>query len=322
MAYPGVANASNSNAFPATILAVYVNGGSAKWQTLGEIAEGSELNLEFFTNLDSKRRDRSQGASHFTAKFRMTQSSSVELKLLDSLTDGTQNFLFKCIDAGAIPANAAVTVGWFAVSSTQVMGVHAQAKFDGDEQSFGYIDIELSGSLLTSEIDAAVKPSIATAQFEATGDTGIFHAIGTYTAALDGGLPTPSHKKPCGVASITLADHAGGSPQTIYPIYNVKIGFDFPVLTEGARRYPLNTVNIAIEFEWGSTQTDLLLLDSIAPLAVDAVITMRNAEVFTLSDQTGNKIKYSNVGTMDKLRFSLYTLNGTILKSDFDGTVG
>jgi hypothetical protein len=253
----------------------------------------------------------------------MNQASSVELKLLDTLTDGTQSFLFKLADAGTPPANSTVTQGWFVVNSTQVRGIHAKATFDGDEQALGYIEVDMSGSLLNTEIDAAVKPSLKAADFETSTGGGTFHAIGTYTILItDGGQPTPSHKKPCGVTSITLADHNDAGAQTIAPIYNVKIGFDWPTMNEGSRMYPLNTVNIAIEFEWGSTANDLLLLDSIAPLAVDAVITMRNGEVFTLSDQTGNKIKYSNVGTMDKLRFNLYSLNGTILKSDFDAMIG
>jgi hypothetical protein len=321
MAYPAVANASNSNAFPATILAVYANGGDSKWQTLGEIGEGSEMDLEYFTNLDSLRRDRSQGASKFTAKFKMMQASTVECELIDALTDGTQDFLFKLVDAGAAPVNSTSTVGWVTVSHLQVLGIHAKIVFDGTEQDCGYIEIEMNGAILTSEIDAALAATIKATDFEATGGTGNFKTIGTYTAATDGGSPAPTHKKPCGVTSIALADHAGGSPQTLYPIYNLKMSYDFPVLAEGARTYPLNTVNIAIEFEWGSTTTDLMLLDSIAPLEVDAVITMRNGMVWTLSNQTGNKIKFTNSGTMDKLRFNVYTLNGTILKTSFDGIV-
>ena len=324
MTMPAVTSQSNDNIFPSTFKAVYVRESGGKWQTLGSIYD-TELDDETFTKNDSRRRPRGQGASKITAKCKMMQASITELELLPTLCNGANDFLFQLIESEAIPVTTpAATTGWVLVTAAQIKAVHARFVADGDESDEQYIELDWQGAALDSELDAMLKASIADIHFASSADsaTAVFYTIGTYTAAKDGGRPSPLHYKPCGVSTLTLADHAGGDAQTISPIMNFKLSYDFTVQTEGVRQYPTNAVMISASFESLSTiVTDMLIQNSINSLELDAVITMRNGMVHTLTDVVGHKVSLQSKGDMDKSRVNLYTLEGAVLKSAFNALV-
>ncbi len=322
MTYPAIGATDYSNIYPATIVAAYIRPDGEKWQTLGSI-EDSSLEIESFTKPDTKKRDTFQGASKFTAKVNMMQTSQYELGTLPLLCDGTNDFLFKLIDAESIPSGSAATTGWFYISAEQVKAVHAKAVLSGDESSGGRIELDFQGAIAAADLDACVKAVIDAADFESSSDANTFHSLGVYSAAMDGGNPAINNIQYGGVSSITEADAAGGGAQTINPIFDPKIEFDFPVYKEGIRQYPLNTVDIAIDLSWGETDsTNLLLLDSIDPLRVNVVINMTNGLIITLNGITGNKTHFKNIGTMDKPRVTGLIHNGSILRSDYNGILG
>ena len=323
MALPAVTTASPANIKAAAFLGVYVKDTTlSKWQTLGSIAQGV-LNVHDFTSPDSLARNKTNGASDFTAKCIMKQASLTEIELLDSLCNGTNAFLFKLTDAGAIPSGgAAVTAGWVVVTAAQV-GVKAKLVLDGTPEQDAHIELEWQGSILNSAKDAALKASIQDTDFASSADsTGVFQAIGTYTATKDGGSPTNSHLKSCGVSSITIKNTASARAQGLSPITNVKISFDMLATTDGLRRYLPNALDVAIEYDWMATDSaDLLLLDAFVAVDPNVVITMLSGLVITLNNQVGIETNFQSSGDMDKSRAVIFTHKGKVLQSSFDGIV-
>jgi hypothetical protein len=323
MAFPTVTTASPANIKPAAFLAVYAaDVTTGKWQTLGSIAEGV-MNIADFTSPDSLGRNKTNGASNFTAKCKMKQTSLTELELLDSICAGTVSFLFKLSDAGAIPTSPAVTAGWVTVSSSQV-GVKARLVCDGTPENDRYIELEWQGSLLLSEKDACVKASIDDNLFASSADsaTAPFYAIGTYTAALDGGSPKNANLKPCGVSTITIIDSAGGDPVVMSPIQNVRMSYDMLATQDGRRRFLPNSLDVNIEYDWMATDSaDLLLLDNMVVLDIVIGIVMLDGVTFTLTNQVGIETNFEVSGDMDKIRVVRFTHKGKVLQSSFDGIV-
>ena len=318
-----------ANIYPAAFLGVYirVTGGADYWQTLGSISSGV-LNLQSFSVNDSLARNKSQGAVNFTAKCNMLQASLTELELLDSICNGQNDFLFKTTTAGAIPAppDSAATTGWIEVSASQV-GCKAKVVCDGDPSNDMHIELDWQGSILLSAYDSAVNPTIggssAGAAFASSAQSGsTYYAIGTYTASYDGGSSINANIKPCGISSITLADNAGGGTETISPISNVKMSYEFLATTDGIRRFLPNSLDINLEYDWLATkEDDLQLLDSLLPLNLNIVVTMLNGRVFTLNNLVGVESNYEISGDMDKARVLRFTHKGKILQSSFDGIV-
>jgi hypothetical protein len=324
MAFPTVITASPANIKPAAFLGVYVRDHvSNKFQTIGSIADGV-MNVAGFTSPDSLGRNRTNGAFNFTAKCKMKQTSLTELELLDKLCDGTNDFAFKLSDAVALESGGtAALVGWVGVQAAQV-GIKAKLVCDGTPENDRYIELEWQGSLLTSELDAALKYTTGDTEFASSADsaTAVFYAIGTYGADQDGGSPKNANLKPCGVSTITLADVAGGSAIGMSPIQNVKMSYDMLATQDGIRRFLPNALDINIEYDWMATDNaDLLLLDSMAPLNINAVITMLDGVVFTLANQVGIETNFEVSGDMDKARVVRFTHKGKVLQSSFDGIV-
>lgn len=318
MAFPTVATPSPSYHRPAGFQAVYIRPSGELYQTLGAISEGT-LKFSDYKESDSVGKNKSF-AVEFTASCRMMQASLTEIELMDTICAGTNAFLFKMSDSGAIPGAAAVTEGWVLVSAAQV-GCKATLVMDGDPNANAYILLEWQGSLLLSAYAAAVKASIDDNEFEATGGAGTLKAIGTYTAALDGGSPTPANIKPCGISSVTLAE-AGGAAQTLGAVKNAKIQFKFNAEEDGLRRFLPHSVGVDIEYEWMQTDAaNLINLYTMVDTEIDAVITMLNGVVITLSNKVGISTAFESVGNYDKIRVVRFQHQGQMLKSAFDGCV-
>jgi hypothetical protein len=321
MGFPAVTN-SVANIKPATIVQAYVADSTTnKWQTLGSI-RGGVLNVEDYTSPDSVGRNKTIGASKFTAKLTMKQCSSVELKLLDSLVAGTNAFLFQLADAGSIPVTTpAVTAGWVTVSSSQT-GVKATVVADGTPADERHIDLEFQGVIMNTQKDAALKASIADVQFASSADsaTAVFYGIGKYTATKNGGVPDVTHIKPCGISSIQIEDANSTGLQTIGPITNAKISLASLTTIDSIQRYLPLGIDIAVSYDWMSSDSaNLLLLDSMAGIDVNVVIAMMDTETFTLSNMVGLQTNFETSGDMDKTRVVRFTHVGKILLASFDG---
>ena len=160
-----------ANITPAAFQAVYIKTGSEKWQTLGAISNGV-LNINTFSAPDSLTRNKAINSIGFSAKCRMMQSSSIALLLLDNICDGSNSFLFKMTDAATVTTSAAYA-GWIYVTNSQV-GCKGKVVADGTPEDNRYIELEWQGSIYNSDANetAMLKPTLQTADFEATGSGG------------------------------------------------------------------------------------------------------------------------------------------------------
>lgn len=319
MAFATIATPSPAYHRPAGFQSVYIRPSGELYQTLGLIKDASLMFKDYSTN-DQTGRNKAH-AVEFTAKCKMKQTSLTELELIDTLCNGTNAFLFKMSDAAAIPTVAAVTEGWVLIAASQV-GAKAKLVADGDPSNERVIELEWQGSLLLSEVAAAVKASIDDNEFEATGGSGTFKSIGTYTAALNGGLGTPANVRPCGLTSITLAD-TGGAAQTLGAVTNVKMSYEFLADIDSKRRFlPRNAVDISIEYDWMQTDAaNLLNLGTFVDADVDLVITAIDNMVFTHTNQVGIATNYESTGDYDKIKVIRFTHMGKIYSTGFDGIV-
>jgi hypothetical protein len=320
MPFPVVTTASPANMRLATFIGLYIAGVGEKWQTLGDLAEGI-MNIESFDKPNSMGKNRSQGVWNFTASCKMKQTSLTELELLDTIQNGLNSFLFKLSDA-VTPAGAA-SEGWVHVTAAQV-GVKGRLVADGTPEDDRHILLEFQGSIYASTANtlALLKPTLAAANFEATGDAGTFHAIGVYTAATDGGSPDLTHIRSCGVASLTLDIEGGASPQTMSPISDVKCTVEGLADEDSIRRFLPASLSVNIELDWKATDNaDLLLLDEMLALSPKAIITFIDGLVLTLDGKTGLKVNFESASDGEKNRVVRFTMLGKMLNSAFDSVV-
>jgi len=321
MAFPTVTTASPANIKPSAIVAVYAaDSSTSKWQTLGSIGE-STLNIQDFSSPDSMNRNKTNGAFKFTAHVIMKQCSLYELELIDSITNGTNAFLFKLPDAGAIPTGGSTaTEGWFKVTAAQV-GVKYKLVCDGTPENDMHIELDFQGTAILSAKDGMVKAAIDDNEFASSADsaTAPYYNIGTYTATLDGGSPSNTHLYPCGVASMTLTDDAGGGAVTMSPIQNIKLSFEQLATEDGLLRFLPNALRINFEFDWmASDAADLLLLDGMVVLDVNPTLTFASGLIVTFDNQTGIETNLELPGNMEKNRVIRFTAKGDILNSSLD----
>lgn len=318
MAFPSI-TVSNAYHRPAAFRAVYAKAPAKVFQTLGSIS-GGELKFTNFAEADSQGRNKAH-AIGFTAKCKMKQASLIELELLDTLQNGTNDFLFQLSDAAAVPDTAAATEGWVGLTSAQV-NVKAKPILDGTPENNRVIELEWSGSLLLSELDAAVKYSLEKSYFDdgSVGDP--FFAIGTYDMTThNGGLPTNSHIVPNGVSKIEIAA-TGGAYVELGRVKNFKGSFDFLSDPDGLKRHSVYAVAVDLEYEWMQTDAaDLLNLDAMDVLDVDVKVTMLSGLIITLSNQVGITTDYEVSGDFDKIKVVRFKHTGKILTTSFDGIV-
>lgn len=319
MAFPTIATPLNAYRVPAAIQSIYVRPSGELYQTLGAI-QGGEIVFDDYEQEDSLGKNKVLQSMSVTAKATMLQCSVTEIELLDTLIAGTSSFLFKMADAAAIPTGgAAATEGWVLLSSSQVGLKRVKIDLSGDVESPAKIELEFSGSLQYSAVDAAVKASIDDDEFEATGGTGTFKAIGTYTAAKNGGLPTPTNIKSCGISSLTLADTLGAA-QTLGPIDEPTIEFEYMAEEDSLKIGRIRIVAVNINYKWKQTDAvNLLNLNAFSDSEIDAVVTMVNGLVLTLTNQVGIGARFESVGDFDGTRSIIFRHKGKVLPSAIDG---
>jgi enamine deaminase RidA (YjgF/YER057c/UK114 family) len=316
MPFPTIATPSNANRIAAAIQSVYVRPNGEKYQTLGAIRD-AELAIEDYVQADGRRKNKAF-AKTVTAKATMMQCTATEIELLDSLVNGTNDFLFKMADAAAIPVTTpAVTGGWFLFTSGQI-GVKPKIVLSGNVEKNAEIQLEFSGSLQFSEVDAAVKASIVDTDFESSTETGAFHTIGTYGTAKDGGRPKQANIKSCGISSLTLAD-TGGAAQTLGPVDDPTIEFDYIAETDSLNVFRPRFVNVNAQYSWKQTDSvNLLNLDTFTDEEIDAVITMKSGLVMTLTNQVGIGARLESVGDYERTRAIVFKHQGSVLVTDID----
>jgi hypothetical protein len=310
-----------ANITPAAFMAVYIKTGSEKWQTLGAISSGV-LNINQFSAADSLTRNKAINSIGFSAKCNMMQCSVVEMELLDNICAGSNSFLFKLTDAATVSTSAAYA-GWVYVTNSQV-GVKAKVVADGTPEDNRHIELEWQGTIYNSDANevAMLTPTLETGDFEATGSGGTYHAIGTYTAATDGGNPIISQIRSCGVSTVTFDTSPASGAETIAPIQNVKMTLEMLANTDGLRRFLPNTLDVSLEFDWMATlNSDLLLLGNAVAQDVKIIVTMLDAVVFTFDNQVGLESNFEVSGDMDKNRVVRWTSKGKVLQSSIAGIV-
>jgi hypothetical protein len=320
MAYSTIGTLTNANRIAATVHAVFIRPSGELYQTLGVIKEGTDIVLEDYAENDSDGRNKSINSKSIKATITMMQCSLTEAELLATMCDGTSSFLFKMDDAEAIPTGgAAATAGWWVFSSTQI-GVKPKVDLSGDAEKSAFITLEFFGSILNSALDAALKASIDDDDFEATGGSGTFKAIGTYTAAKNGGLPTPANIKSCGVATWTIAD-TGGATQTLgAPIDDPTIEMEFVGEQDSLKVYRANWAAFNLVHHFKQTNdTNILLYDSFSNREIDIVVTMSNGMVLTFVNQVGVKVDLSSAGSFERTRSFIFSHTGKVKLSSVNG---
>ena len=312
-----------ANIYPAAFMQVYVRDTTSnKWQTLGAISNGV-LNIADFSSADSLTRNNAINALNFTAKCNMMQSSNTVIKLMPALCNGTNDFLFKLSDA-ATPAGGA-TVGWVCVTAAQV-GVKAKLVASGTPDTNRHIELEWQGTIFKSSANqiALMEPTLTLAsQFASTSDSGtaVFYAIGTYTAATDGGSPTISQIRSCGVSTLTLDTSGTSSPTTMAPIQNVKFEVDMLATADGIRRFLPIALNADIEFHWMPTlNADLITLHTQTQKTSKSIITFLDGTILTFDGQTGIEANFQVSGDMSTNRVVIFMLKGRTLQATL-GTI-
>lgn len=317
MAFPTIDTPSPSKHRTGTFQYVYIKPSGEKWQTLGAISQAS-FELMNHTVRDSLGKNKAY-AFGFTAKCQMDQCSLTEIELQDSLNNGTNDFLFKMFDAAAIPtAGAAATEGWMKVTSSQV-GCKSRIIASGDTDVNRKIELEWQGSVVFSAGDGIVKASIDDDEFESSADANTFHAVGTYTAAKDGGLPTPANIRPASVTSITLAD-TGGAAQTVGATRAIECVFEYKSQEDSRRRFLPYCVDIAIAYEWMETDApNLLNLDTMTDAEIDAVITFVDGLIMTLTNRVGIATNFNSTGDAENIRTIKIEHTGVVQMSVVDG---
>lgn len=318
MAFPTIAAFSNANVKSAGFKAVFARPTAENYQTLGAISDAN-LKFESLMVKDSQGKNKTY-AWKFTAKATMMQAALIEQELIDTAILGTNGYLFQLIDAAAIPTVAAVTEGWILLTSAQV-GCKAKLVIPANPETNLKIELEWSGTLLASEIAAAVKASIDDNEFEATGGSGTLKTIGTYTAALNGGLPRHAGIVGGGITSITIAE-TGGAVQTIGKVKDFAASFEWMAEQDNLSRFIPYLVSIDISFNWmESDAANLVNLGLMPDTEVDLVITLKNGVVYTLTNQVGVGIDFESAGDADKIRTVKFSHTGKITLAQFDTAV-
>ena len=323
MAFPTIATPSPSFMRSAGFNNVFIRTGAELWQTIGAINKG-DLKIGNYKDNDSIGRNKSMNTVEFTAKCTMMQSSLTEIELLETMANGTCDFLFKCSDAAALGSSTPAPLeGWNLVTAAMIGCVKPKLDASGTPQENRKIDLEWQGSILLTEIDSVVKASLADSLFESSDETGTFHAIGTYLPLTvhNGGLPTPANIKACGFKTVTLAD-TGGLAQTLGSVKNAKLTMEFIADTDSLRRYQCHAIDINVEYEWMQTDVaNLLNLDTMCDADIDLVITLLDLFKFTFTNQVGIDLQYENIGDYDKMKIIRFTHKGKVLKASLADVV-
>lgn len=323
MAFPSLAG-TIANVNSSAILGIYVNDTtSSKYQTLGDISE-PKLHIEEFTSPNQLGHNRTNKAYNITASVRMNQCSVTEIELLDSLCNGTNSWLFKLADATTVTTSAAYA-GWVKFTAAQVNVRVVRIGASGTSEDTRRIELEWHGTVAKSDANeiAMLTPTLETANFASTADsaTAVFYAIGTYTAATDGGASKPANILSCGTSSVKL-DITGGSGVTIAPVNNIDLAIESLSTEDDILRPITQGWNIAFAFDQMSTlNADLLLLGNATVDTAKAIVTMLDGMVFTFDNQTGIQAGFDVQGDFEKSRSIRWTLNGKILKTSLDGVV-
>jgi len=328
MAYPAI-NTAITYQRPQAIKKVFIKTGSEKWQTLGQIRNG-ELKVTPYSTKNTYQQNLHIGSFTFEAKFEMLQTATAEVELIDSIIDGSNSFLFQLTDAGAITTGA--TEGWVTVSNTQI-GVKARLVSDGTPDTNQFIEVMIKGSLKNSEIDAALKAAVATADFHISTT-----ASGTYSnnAGSAGGtifgyyIDTTANNntgvmaniKPNGFSSVVLDDALSAGTVTLGRTGKSKLIFDWVAEEDSLGRHNVYGIDVELEYEYLVTDAaTLLLLAEMNLVNTNAVVTLLDGKAFTLNSKLGVEIGFEDIGDFSGHRKLRFIHKGRILKSDFDGVV-
>lgn len=305
-----------------TYHAVYARPSGGLFQTLGMIVNGM-IDLPDYEENDSMNRNRAH-ASQVLANFDMQQASLIELELLDTLCAGGIDFLFRTSQAVSIPTTPTAAAGWILLTAAEIGAIKPKLDFKGGMSTKRRINIDLSGSLTFTEHAAAVKPTIDESMFESSAETGTFHTLGTYTVLHDGGAPIASHGVANGIASITLADVAGGDPVSLGTVNNFNAVFEYLSDTEAdeLKRHECTTIKVNVTYDMRSTDAaTLLLLKEMSNKSINAVITFRSGLIATLTNEVGISTNYSIPTTIDKNSVVKFKHSGSILSTSLDAVL-
>jgi len=334
MAYANITNILSAQK-PAGIKKVYIRNASEKWQTLGQIRNGSLMVTPYTTN-NTYQNNLHINSYTFEAKFEMLQTLTIELEALPNILTGisgvANDFLFYMTDVDSIPTSATVTAGWVIVTASQVRPT-AKYVSDGNPSTDQFVEIVVRGTLLGSAVAAAVKASI---------DDGDFHLSSTASesfsnnAAGGGGTlfgyylsTTPSDDvgvlaniRPNGFSSVALDNALSSGAETLTYFRNGKIVLDFVSEDDSLGRPNVYAIDVLVEHE--STLTDaatLILMNSMNPINTNVVVTLLDGKVFTFNSKLGVATTFENVGDFDKLRILRFVHKGRILLSELAGVV-
>jgi hypothetical protein len=329
MAFPSLSTAL-SNQRVASIVKAYVKTAAEVYQTVGFIRNG-ELKITPYSTNDTKQRNLGIDSYTFEAKFEMLQTAVGELELIDSLVDGSSDWLFKLSDAATVTSSTAYE-GWVVVTDSQV-GTKARYVTDGNPSTSQFIEVMIKGTLLASTMDAAVKATLETASFHISTTATETYAnnngsaggtlFGYYTGtAADANTGITANIKANGFSSVELQDALATTYVAVGRVRNGRITCDWVAEEDSLGRYNTYAVDIDVEYElMVSDAATLLLLNTVNLTNTDVKITLVDGKVFTIASMLGLTASFENVGDFDKFRVIRFYHKGRILKSEFDGIV-
>lgn len=316
---------------PTGIKTAYIKTASEKWQNLGGIRNG-ELKIIPEVSNNTVQNNLSVGSYLVEAKFELLQTSSDELKKIDSIIDGTNSFLFRLTDAAAIPVSSAATEGWVTVSNTQI-GVKARYIATGDPSVGQYVEILIQGSILSSEMDAVVKAAIVDTDFHLSStasesfsdnNSSIGGTLFAYYPSTTAGssIGVLGNNKPSGFATIEYKASSDSTYTSFPRVSNTKLTFDWIAQEDSCRRLIVISIDVNIEYEILASDAETLkYIDTLNETEADIRITLFDGKVFTFESKLGIETHFDNTGDFDKIRKLPFKHKGNILTTAFDGIV-
>lgn len=310
---------------------VYIKTGSETWQTLGGIRNGL-LKVTPETSNDAAQNNLAVGSYLLESKFELLQTSVAEMEKIDSILDGTNSFLFQLTDAVAITASSVASEGWATVSNSQI-GVKARYVSENDPSGNQYIEIMIQGSLLSTELDTALKATIVDTDFHisttasesfSNNNAGVGGTLFGYYLSTTAGdnQGVLSNIKPNGFSLVEIKGRPDASYVSLGKIDTSKIIVDWLAQMDSLERFIVFNVDVQIEYDALVSDADTLLIyDTLNTSNTDARITLFDGKIFTFESKLGVDVTFENLGDFDKFRRLRFRHRGNILITDFDSIV-
>jgi len=277
------------------------------YSTLGKIRNGKAHVRSLQTNNTKKQSQPFSAVAEHT--FEMLQCSLTELELLDTLCNGNTLVIVETVDSQYYVHNAAATQ----------LGIKYRVVNDAKIDTNRFIEISMKVGLIDSELDTVMPSSAPTLTSPATGDT--FWAIAN-TGVVVTNPGRDENILPAGVATAEICARSESSYDDMGEVTNFALTFE----TFGRESDKLRYRNVGIKID-GSFETlqdsnsEKANLDLIHTNGGNFKFTHFDGLIWTLTNKVGMQYDEGFDGDFDDHKTIKYTIDGSILMSEFDGVV-